>query len=252
MKKWSSLTIMMLTLLTLSACAEKKTGSTVNYITNPITGGGTGTGTGGTGTGGGGVDGDGTAINCSDGVARSGATKCYYTNLPKLVFSGPGTVGPVYWSSANNLPAHISPNQFRTDATFAVRMRPSKVAGGTSLQGRNCSSWTQDNFSRLRVQVMLRRASDSLGEVKTLVAAVGSNSATARFTVPGGTTSPYILEVVEIFSDHSCKESVYGKLATPCTSSTFYKIPVNGTTNPTECVAFNLEYATDETYDLPN
>lgn len=239
-----------MTLVLISACAEKKTGSTVNqYITNPVTGGGgTGTGGGGTGTGGG----TGAITGCADGVARSGATRCYYNNLPTLVFSGPGTVGPVYWSSANDLPAHISPNQFKTDASFAVRMKPSTVSGGTSIQGRNCSSWTQNNFNKLQVQVMLRRAGDGLGEVKTLTGAVGSASNTARFTVPGGTTSPYILEVISVLSNHSCDQAKYGKLATPCTSTTFYPIPVNGTSYPTECVAFNLEVATDDTYDLPN
>jgi len=131
-------------------------------------------------------------------------------------------------------------------------MKPSTVSGGTSRQNRTCAPWTQNNFSKLQVQVMLRRSVDSLGEVKTLTASVGSNSNTARFTVPGGTTAPYILEVVSVLSDHSCKENIYGKLASPCTSTTFYPIPLNTGSNPTECVAFNLEYATDETYDLPN
>ncbi len=247
MKKCPSLTLLLITLFAISACAEKKTGSTVNqYITYP----GTGTGTGGvnpvTGTGG-----TGAVTGCADGVARSGATKCYYTNLDKLVYSGPGTVGPVYWSSATDLPSHISPNQFRTDATFAVRMKPSVADGGLSKQGRSCSQYTKNNFTKLQVQVMLRRAGDSLGEVKTLTGSVGGSSNTARFTVPSGTTSPFILEVVSVLSNHRCN-AVYGSAPTGCPNS-FYDIPVvTDTAYPTECVAFNLEYATDETYDLPN
>lgn len=250
MKNYRSLTLLMSTLLIFSSCAPKKTGST--NVTNNYTGG---TGSGGTtnpitGEGGGGVTG------CSDGVARSGATKCYYSNLSTFVFSGPGTVGPVYWSSANNLPSHISPNQFRTDASFAVRIKPIYASGGSSIQGRSCSLNTSTNWDKLQVQVMLRRAGDGLGEVKTLTGSVNGKSNTARFTVPGGTTEPYVLEVVSILSNHrSMKNSsgkyIYGTPQSGCATNVC-DIPVNGTTYSTECVAFNLEYATDDTYDLPN
>ncbi len=249
MKKCTSLTLLLITILAISACAEKKTGSTVNqYITNPVTGTGTGgvnpvTGTGGTGA----------LTGCSDAVVRSGATKCYYTNLNKITLSGPGTPGPVYWSSINNLPTHISPNQFRTDAKFAVRMKPSHPAAlSNSLQGRKCSDALATNFNKLKVYVMLRRSTDTMGgELKELTADVGSYSNTARFTPPGGTTNPYILEVVGVQSDHRCT----GKYGTPlsgCSTNPYYDIPVDNNTFPTNCVAFNLEFATDETYDLPN
>lgn len=248
MKKYSSLPLLLLVLLGLSACAEKKTGSTVNntYVQNPVTGStGTTDSTGTTGTTTGGVTG------CSDGVARAGATKCYYTNLDTLVFSGPGTVGPIYWSSATDLPGHISPNQFRTDASFAVRVKPIVADGGSSRQGRSCSQFTKNNFSKLQVKVMLRRSGDSLGEVKTLTGEVNKSSNTARFTVPGGTTEPYILEVVSVLSNHRCN-AAYGSAPSGCPNA-YFDIPVVSNTNyTTECVAFNIEYATDDTYDLPN
>jgi hypothetical protein len=248
MKNNRSLTLLMSTLLIFSSCAPKKTGSSTN-VTNNYTGTDGSTTNPITGEGGG-------VTGCSDGVARSGATKCYYTNLSTFVFSGPGTVGPVYWSSANNLPSHISPNQFRTDASFSVRIKPIYASGGSSIQGRSCSLNTSSNFTKLQVQVMLRRAGDGLGEVKTLTGAVNGKSNTARFTVPGGTTEPYILEVVSVLSDHrsfknSAGKYVYGTPQSGC-STNVCDIPVNGTTSPTECVAFNLEYATDDTYDLPN
>jgi hypothetical protein len=191
-----------------------------------------------------------TTNNGCDGIARDGITTCYYTNLPTLTFSGPGTVGPVYWSSNSNLPGHISPNQFRTDATFNVRIKP-LYADGTSLQGRTCSQFTKTNFSKLQVQLMLRRSVDSLGEVKTLTADVNSNSAKASFTVPGGTTNPYILEVISVMSNHRCN-AVYGSAPGGCPNA-YYDIPKNtNVANPTECVAFKIEYSTDNTLDLPN
>lgn len=244
MKNYKSLTLLMSMLLILGACAQKKEGKTTNVTNNYSGGTGTSTTNPVTGTGGG-------VTGCSDGVARSGATKCYYSNLSTFVFNGPGTVGPVYWSSANNLPSHISPNQFRTDASFAVRIKPLVADGGKSIQGRSCSQYTKNNFDKLQVQIMLRRTGDSLGEVKTLTGSVNGTSNVARFTVPGGTTEPYVLEVVSVLSNHRCN-AAYGKAPTGCPSA-YYDIPVVTTTSyPTECVAFNLEYATDETYDFPN
>ncbi|MBC7428436.1 MAG: hypothetical protein H7336_07490 [Bacteriovorax sp.] len=220
------------------------------------------TGSTGGGTDGGTVvvtDGTTTVSGCSGGVARSGATSCYYSNLPRMVFSGPGTYGQTLWSSSTGLPSSISPSQFRTDASFAVRMKPSyPVANEISRQGRTCGQYLTTNFKKLKVYVMFRRTVDSIGEVKELTATVGSYSNTARFTVPGGTTEPYILEVVGVASDHRCQANIYGALASTqtaaCNAGTLYlDIPYrNPTTVQTECVAFNMDMATDNTYDLPN
>jgi len=236
--KKTSLFLLAIFFLSLQGCAQKDNTKVIkNTVTNPVT---TTPPTTPGGTGG------------CDGVYRDGATSCYYTNLPTLVFSGPGTIGPVYWSSNTDLPEYVSPNQFRTDATFSIRMKPSYVDGGKSRQNRNCSQYTKTNFNKLKVEVMLRKSSSSLGEVKTLTASVGSYSPVARFSVPSGTTSPFILEVVSVLSDHRCN-SYYGSAPGGCPNS-FFDIPVNGTNpaNPTECVGFTLEYATDNTYDLPN
>jgi hypothetical protein len=197
--------------------------------------------------------------SCSDGIARAGVTSCYYSNLPRMVFNGPGTYGETLWSSATGLPQNISPNQFRTDASFAVRMKPSyPIANELSRQGRTCGQYLATNFSKLKVYVMFRRSVDSIGEVKELTANVNAYSNTARFTVPGGTTEPYILEVVGLATDHRCKANIYGNLSdtqnAACNAGTLYLgIPYRTpTTAPTECVAFSMDMATDNTYDLPN
>jgi hypothetical protein len=197
---------------------------------------------------------------CSDGVPRSsGVSTCYYSNLPRLVFSGPGTYGQTLWSSLTGLPSSVSQNQFRTDASFAVRMKPSyPIANEQSRQGRTCGQYLATNFKKLKVYVMFRRSIDSIGEVKELTATVGSYSNTARFTVPGGTTEPYILEVVGVASDHRCQASIYGALSATQTASCndgslYLNIPYRTpTTAQTECVAFSMDMATDNTYNLPN
>jgi hypothetical protein len=211
-----------------------------------------------------------TDTTCSDAVARTGATKtCYFTELPSLVFSGSGVAGYNYWSSANNLPSDFSKNNFRTDASFAVRIKPVIVDGGTSFQGRTCSQYTKNNFTKLQVKMMLSRTSDNgvSSNIKTLTADVGSYSNTARFTVPGGTTDPYVLSVYSVLSNHRCNVVSgvsYGTAPTGCPSA-YYDIPLvqkynsDGSVNttgtaalPTECVGFEIQFATDDTYDLPN
>lgn len=249
MNKTTASFFLLLALATISSCSQKTSGTKIvnTTVTNPSTG------TGGTTTN----PSNPTVTNCSDGVYRSGTSSCYYSNIPRLVFSGPGTYGTTIWSSKNNLPSSISQNQFRTDATFAVRIKPSyPLANEASRQGRTCSGYTSTNFTKLKVWVMLRRSIDSLGEVQELTASVNAYSNTARFTVPGGTSDPYIVEVIGVNSDHRCN-AVYGSLSASdkaaCTAGTkYFDIPVNSTTAPTECVAFKMDVATDDTYDLPN
>ena len=238
----SAITLVILLTL-LSGCAQKSstrinssTSSTTSGTSSPISGSGN---VGNTG------------ISGCNGVYRESATSCYFSNLPTLTISGPGTYGITYWSSNSNLPQHISPNQFRTDASFNVRIKPKYADATNSIQGRKCSPFTKTNFSKLQIQLMLRRSTDTLGEIKTVSASVDTYSSKATFTVPGGTTNPYVLEVVSVMSNHRCN-SAYGSAPNGC-PNVFFDIPVNTNTyNPTECVAFDIEYSTDNTYDLPN
>ncbi len=235
MKNMTKISFLVLLLsVALSGCAEKTKGKSVvnNYITNPSTGGSTG------GSNGGDTDGDGD-VDADDGRVT------FYTNLPVLTIQGPGTNG-MYWSSASNLPAYISPNQFRTDAKFSVRIRASKIVGGTALANSSkpakaCSQFTSNNYSKMQAKIMLRRSGDSLGEVVTVTSDVDSVGAAASFSVPGGTTQPYILEVVEVLTDHRCKQSG-GSLYCP-----YADIPYNSG-GPTDCVGLKVEFATDSSY----
>ncbi len=240
--KKASFLVLLLSAIVLSGCGKETTGkSTVNNYYSGSSSSSSSTTTA-----------DGTTC---DGVAKSGATSCYYTNIPRFVFSGPGTYNngaTVYWSSNTNLPSYVSKNQFRSDAYISFRMKPSYgSAYESTLQGKKCAIDTLTNFSKLKVWVMLRRASDSIGPIKEMTASVNSYSNTVSFDVSSfSTTDPYIMEIVGVNSNHRCNAK-YGTAMSGCPDM-YYDIPyVTNTTGYTECAAFNVEMATDSTYGFP-
>lgn len=234
---------------------KKKSSSTSNTITNPNTGIGNGDGID---TGSGSIDG-------CNGVYRADATSCYRSDIPTFSLSGTVSktieVGPVLWSSRTSLPSTYSQNSFVTDATFKVRIKALQNANSVSMQGRNCSGPMAYNFSRVKVFFMLRRTIDSLTVYKEATANVGAYGAKVSLPIPGGTSEPYILEVVGVATDHRCKTAQYGALSTneqaACTAGTYWgTIPLQQPTAaypnpPTSCVGVTIEYSTDSTYDLP-
>lgn len=242
--KKASLLVLLLC-ATLSSCGQKSNGKSVtnNYVTNSSSNSSSGSSSGSSGA----------ITGCSDGVARSGATSCYYTNLPRLVFSGENTgTNQIQWSSSTDRPSYIDPGQFSTDATFSVRIRASALVGTeTSRQGRTCAGPFLTPYTKVRAYLQLRKAGASSGEVVEVTSTIGGSANTARFTVPRGTTEPFILDVKGIVSDYRC---TYGSLTadmkTRCAAGTYFAdIPIS--TGPTPCVAFTIEMATDSTYDLP-
>jgi hypothetical protein len=234
----------------LASCSVKTTdtASSTSSGTSPISTGGGSTGGGGnTGGGGGNTGGGGSTISC-DGVARAGVTKCYFKNIPTITASG-GTFGQSWWSSTSYVAATGSdPKVFSTDATFNVRIIP-RVAttGSTSTFGKSCSTY-MNYATKLKVQLMLHRNGVSVGEIATLTADMDIPSKVWHFTVPAS-SDPLVLEVVNVLSDSRCSGKYGTKLST-CSTNPYYDIPIN-TKGPTECVAFDLQFSTDETYDLP-
>ncbi len=248
MKNFTKTTFLIVLLaFAFGGCAPKTSKTIVNNNkggsgSNPITD-----------TDGDGVDdsetGSGSIEGCN-GIYRAGATDCYYANLPEVIISGPG-VGAVYWSSTSS---SVDQNQFMTDRVFGVRFQATTIPGGkkSAVYNKVCSNWTSNSFSKLKVKVMLRKASQSMSDnIVTLEADLATSTVSGKgfspkkyFTVPKGNTEPFVLEIVEVQSDHSCKQA-NGSLYCP-----YAAIPVNQG-GPTECVGVRLEIATDSTYDLP-
>ncbi len=231
-------------------CNSKQPAVNNTYITNPITGGGGGTCTGTN------CPAPCTGSNCTtptpisgcDGIARANATSCYYKNIPRVQVSG-GVYGQSFWKS-NNLPGGISQNQFVTDASFNVRIIARSPTSGNSTFGRSCSPYML-NSKKLRVKIQLQKAGVSPGEEATLTSEIDVPSKVWRFSPPKGTTQPYVLEVVNVESDARCS-GAYGTPLASCPSNPYSGIPVNTSTQyQTECAAFDIQFSTDETYDLP-
>lgn len=195
-------------------------------------------------------------VSC-DGVVRDGASRCYYKNIPTIQVMGatPAAVnsGTPYWSSASLIASGtgISPGQFVTDGTFNIRIIPRRststlTPSNPSVPGKTCST-NMHNSTKLFVKIRLRQQSATLGEVATLSASLDVASSVWRFLPPSGSTEPLILEVMDVQADIRCK------LPNGTNYCPFADIPLNSpsATYPTECVAFDLQYSTDETYDLP-
>jgi hypothetical protein len=102
--------------------------------------------------------------------------------------------------------------------------------------------------TKLKVQLMLHKSGVSVGEVATLTSSLNTPSNVWHFTIPA-TSTPLILEVINVNSDSRCT-GIYGSKPTSCTTNPYLDIPINND-GPTECVAFDIQYSTDQTYDLP-
>ena len=238
--------LILLLAVTLTSCAQKSNGKKVtnNYITNPITD-----------SNGNGVpdvdEGGGTVEGC-DGVYKNGATRCYYSNLPKIVVSGTGAAGTYYWQS-NNLGSGWDQNQFRSDGRVAVRIKAIDYSpNDRSVQGRICGQY-KHKYDKIKVSLMVRGT--SMTEPQDFIASAGGYSNKVYFDVPGGVDAPFIIEVHSVFTDQACKMgSLQGDMVAGCPAKTWYgKIPLQtDTAFDTFCAAFKIEYATDTTYGLPN
>ena len=236
----------------LSACSVKTTSSNpssangTNSITN--TGTGTGTGTGTTTTGG---------IVCDGINNNTSATKCYYKNIPTIQVMGVTTAnsGKTIWTSAG-LDTSISQNQFATDEVFNVRIVPrmaikSNQAVNPSAPNKSCNHMMTKIATKLFVQLKLQtkeedNAGSVSGEVATLSASIDQPSTVWHFN-KRVTASNLVLKVITVYSDSRCQQGGTGYCP-------FSDIPLNNPTNatyPTECVAFDIQYSTDNTFDLP-
>ncbi len=98
---------------------------------------------------------------------------------------------------------------------------------------------------------MMHISGVSVGEVATLTAPLDTASGVWHFTVPA-TSNPLILEVINVESDSRCS-GFYGSKPTDCATNPYRDIPmpIPDNNNLRECVAFDIQYSTDSTYDLP-
>lgn len=189
-----------------------------------------------------------TAKNDCDGIPKSGIKNCYYKNIPTIQVSG-GTYGQLFWSSGTR-GSNISQKQFITDQSFNVRIIARSPSSGTSTFGRTCSPYML-NSTKLRIKVQLHKQGLSLGEEAILTSDIGVPSKVWHFKTQGGMTEPYVLDVINVESNARCT-GAYGTPLESCSENPYYGIPVQTQRDySTECAAFDIQFATDYTYDLP-
>ncbi|MBP9680946.1 MAG: hypothetical protein KBD76_06050 [Bacteriovorax sp.] len=237
----------------LQGCSVKSTNSkdSSSSSTSPATTGTTSTTTTTTTT---------TAVDAeSCGVIRDGATRCFYKNIPTIQVMGATQTaidsGAPYWSSTSltSTGTGVSPQQFVTDGSFNIRIIPRKANSSIAplnpaVAGQPCST-LMNNSTKLRVTLRLRQKNATGGEIATLTSSLDTPSKVWRFSPPV-TTDPLILEVMTVEADIRCNLSGK-KLYCDYADIPLVKESVTVKKPPTECVAFDLQYSTDETYDLP-
>lgn len=250
---------MTLLMIAISGCSVKSTNSKTSSSTSSST---STLGSSGSSSG----SGSGSTSNVCDGIPHDGATRCYYKNLPTIQVMGQTTAairnGVPLWNS-RSLGTSISQGQFNTDARFNIRIVPrmavkTNPAANPSVAGKSCNHLMSSDYiaSKLYVQVKIQTLQDytsgsANGQVATMSASIDAPSAVYRFdtsSLPNDADHPLVLKVVSVLTDSRCRQP-NGTNYCP-----FSDLPLSSptTTAPTECVAFDIQYATDETYDLPN
>lgn len=251
MKKYYKILMILLVLSSLEACTKstssKSTTTTTGTSSNSATTATTTT-TGTSTTVGG--------ISCDGVNNNTGATKCYYKNIPTIQVMGivKGSTTPL-WSSRTNIGTSISQGQFSTDEIFNVRIVPrmaikTNPAVNPSVAGKSCDHLMTKIATKLFVQIKLQTKEEDLagsteGEVATLSAAIDTPSNVWHFS-KRVTASNLVMKVVTVLTDSRCQQGGTGYCP-------YADLPLSTPTStlPTECVAFDIQYSTDETYDLP-
>ena len=201
-----------------------------------------------------------------DGKERDNASRCYYKNIPRITLNGAGNpnqsgasieiIGPVLWSSLNNLPGYDQ-DSFSTDLTFNLRIQALMPYPNEKTLGNRYCSNELSQFTRMKVHFMLRNSVTSIATHFSVEAKLNEYSKKIVVSdvarIPSGAPDK-ILEVVGIMTDHRCQRQSPPK---GCADGSYWgDIPVVLHTEfpnaPTGCATFRIEYATDSTYDLPN
>lgn len=198
---------------------------------------------------------------------------CYYST-PTIQVMGvtPANAGATIWTSKSLGPGYQA--QFVTDAVFNVRIIP-RMAIKTnppvnpSVPGKSCNHTMTKIATKLFLQLKLQTKEEDLangdGEVATLSASIDEPSKVWHFK-RRVTATNLVLKVATVLSDSRVQQGVAGY-------GPFSDIPIN-TPNyaylvddyghlkldsaghkisayPTECVAFDIQFSTDDTIDLP-
>lgn len=173
-----------------------------------------------------------------DGIKRGEAKKCYYTNLPMLTVTK-GYPGKKYWSSTSL--SNDLKKQFRTENVLNLRIIARKNGSELSTFNKKCN---EKSFiaTKLKVKLILRTPENMSGETATLISRIDRPSSTWNFTVPQSDQA-LIVDVIDVKSNSRCVK---------CKKSKYLDLQSGDQKGiAKECAAFDIQFATDSTYDLP-
>jgi hypothetical protein len=174
-----------------------------------------------------------------------------YYSLPIVAVHG--TANPnrnpppngIFWASNRNVGSN---NQyiFQTDSRLNLRVKAldAPTANSTDSNGMECTQRPL-NYTKLQVNVCVRSASGScVSEHSFTDVQVGSFSPVKEFNVPANTNEPLVIEVKDVKWNYDYIYYGYangGYQDVTEMYAVWYK----------DCVRFQIEFATDETKDIP-
>lgn len=139
-------------------------------------------------------------------------------------------------------------NLLRTDARFNVRLlaHESPSQNSKTFNGLTCTMMSVA-YTKLRAKIGLRKQG-ATAPIKTywMEAPVNGCSGVAEFNVAGMSSSPYILEVLDVEWDYSCIHEQKMSVTTPNNACPWDSVWQH------DCYDIALQWSTDNTKDIPH
>ena len=253
-----------LTLLLLGACTQKETViKNTTSSSDPISSdsnGGSGTTTS--------TNGSNVNTELQTCGAKTGNEEvdnyCYHVVSPTVIAHGNPLANNEFLYQTSLHATGIPQSYFNSDYKFQIRLMPKMAAYNESTNGRsptrvcgvptNASGFT---YTKMAVTIELKNKTQnySVG-TRTIYADLVQNTTNGLGWTPStkavfntnGLSGEYDIIVKNIKTNHRCSE--WGTKNTSCT--VFEDLPyVRTQTSPTDCVAFEIHFATDFTRNLP-
>lgn len=241
--------------LLVSSCAEKTTTNKSSSNNNQPTTTQSTTPPGPTYPGGSGTGGTGHGTGNEPGISDGGQTNEYITiqGIKLHGTANPNTNNPPgvpLWNSQTNFSAndqHIFQTNSRFNLRVVARNRPSQ--NSADVRGVSCRFQTSTPYKMLKVSVCVRSATGNCNNFNTTTFTdipVNQASMVKNFPVPA-TAQPLVVEVRDFESDLFCEQ--YRQMGVPESDVPGY-CPFSSHSHA-ECVEFDLQFATDDTKDIP-
>jgi hypothetical protein len=190
------------------------------------------------------------------GYSDAGQTIEYYKlNSPTL--SAHGSAGQnrhaashpdgVVWSSLLDMSGSISQNALITNSRFNIRVRALTGIGGNELDSKGIPCiYIANDYTKLQLGITLKKQGTTSGDY-FLFDNVGVNqfSAVHPYTVPFNTNDPLVIEVKDVKWDYTCIDYTNQGFPNVPGACPYAKVW------DSSCVAFEIQFSTDDTKDIP-